>query len=274
MNTMLFGPLGHMLEVPWPQTGMGWNVNRDSEETALVSGGRHVYTAPTPFRRYSVSYKGGTAGLQPLADLYAGVYGPGPFYLVDFNYTEGNILPTRWATAYLLAYVAGSWGNPEVQASSAALAGKVVRFDNTPGQFPEEGISQIIACVPGKPAYMHLWGTRTGGAVVRTSLRAKATGIWTPPVAHAPSATPGQSVLISSADGANNVYDAIKLELFLPAGSTLTLDHINITGISGNNVRKPGIGVGGVKFVSDLSGNIQTKRFDRIGMSLEIIEVE
>jgi hypothetical protein len=272
-KTMLFGPLEHMLEVPWPQTGMGWNQAQDVETTPLLSGGRHVYTAPTPFRSYSLNYKGGTAGLQNIVDLYTGVYGPGPFYLNEFNYTAGNLLPTRWASAYMLGYVAGSWCAPLVQISTAALAGRAATFTNL-GQFPAEGISQIIASVPDTPAYLHLWGTRTGTAAVRTSLREAATGNWTAPVAHAPSATPGQSVLISAAEGTGNVYSAIKLELFVPAGSSLTLDHINVTGISGNNVRMPGLGVGAVKFSSDLSGNIQTKRFDRIGLSLDLIEVE
>jgi hypothetical protein len=273
-KTMLLGPLDHMLAVPWPQTGMNWNQTRDAETTELLSGGRHVYTAPTPFRSYSLNYKGGTAGLQNIVDLYTGVYGPGPFYLTEFNYSAGNILPTRWATAYMLGYVAGSWGNPTVQNATAALAGKAVTFSNTQGQYPEAGISQIIACVPDTPAYLHLWGTRTGTASVRISLRAKATGIWTAPVNYVPSAAPGQSVLISAADGTANTYSAMKLELFVPSSSSLTLDHINITGISGNNVRLPGLGVGAVKFSSDLSGTIQTKRFDRIGLSLDIVEVE
>lgn len=272
-KTMLFGPLGHMLEVPWPQTGMNWNQGRDSETTALLSGGRHVYTAPTPFRSYSLNYKGGTAGLQTLVDLYTGVYGPGPFFLNEFNYTAGNILPTRWASAYMLAYITGSWGAPVVETSTEALAGQVATFTNT-GQFPAAGISQVIASVPGQAAYLHLWGTRTGTASVRTSLLSAATGTWSAPVAHVPSATPGQSVLISAGDGAANTYSAIRLELYVPSGSTLTLDHINITGISGNNARLPGLGVGAVQFSENLSGVIQTKRFDRIGLSLELVEVE
>jgi hypothetical protein len=273
-KTMLFGPLDHMLEVPWPQTGMNWNQARDVETTSLLSGGRHVYTAPTPFRSYSLNYKGGTAGLQNIVDLYTGVYGPGPFYLTEFNYTAGNILPTRWATAYMLAYVTGSWGAPEVQTSSAALAGQAVTFSNTQGRFPAEGISEILPCVPDTPAYLHLWGTRSGTAALRVSLREKATGNWTDPVNYVPSPTPGQSVLISAADGTANTYSAMKLELYCPADSTLTLDHINVTGISGNSTRLPGLGVGAVKFSSDLSGVIQTKRFDRIGLSLDVIEVE
>lgn len=273
IKTMLFGPLGKMLPIPYPEADMGWDTTRDVEETTLLSGGRHVYTAPTPFKRYKLSYKANTANLQNLVDIYNGVYGPGPYYLNDFNYDSGNLLPTRWASAYLLAYVAGSWCVPVVETNTAALADSQVKFENL-GQFPAAGISQTVATVPGQPAYLHLWGTRTGTASVQTSVLNAATGVWSVPVNHVPSATPGQSVIISAADGTANTFSAIKLQLNCPANSSLTLDHINLSTVSGENTRKPGLGVGAVSFTSGLAGNIITKRFDRIGLSLDLVEVE
>lgn len=271
-KTMLFGPLGRMLPIPYPEAEMGWDFNRDVEETALVSGGRHVYEAPTPFRRYRLQYKGGTAGLQNLVDLYNGVYGKGPYYLLDFNFTAGNILPTRWASAYMLGYVAGSWCAPFWGLSPAALAGQQVTFTNV-GLFPSNGISQVVATVPGQPAYLRLWGARTGTAVVQSSVLDAATGVWSDPINHVPSALPGQSVIISAADGAANLYSAIRLQLVCPVGSSLTLDHINLTTATESD-RKPGLGVGAVSFTNSLGGNIVTKRFDRIGLSLDLVEVE
>lgn len=271
MKTMLFGPLGRMLPIPYPEAGMGWDHNRDTEETQLVSGGRHVYEAPTPYLRYKLEYKAGTADLQNLVDIFTGVYGKGPYYLVDFNYSAGNILPTRWASAYMLRHIASNWADPVGVPSSVALSGEAVKFTNA-GQFPDTGISQVIATVPGAPAYLRLWGTRTGAAAVRISLLG-ASG-WTAPTSYVPSATPGQAVVISAADGAANTYSAIKLELYVPAGSTLTLDHINLTGSTGDGSPLPGRGVGAVSFGTNLSGNIQTKRFDRIGLSLDLVEVE
>lgn len=273
VQTMLFGPLGRMLPIPYPEADMGWDFRRDFEETALLSGGRHVYEAPTPFKGYKLQYKGGTADLQNLVDIYNGVYGKGPYYLLDFNYTAGNLLPTRWASAYMLGYVAGSWCVPVVEASATALAGEKVTFTNL-GQFPSEGITQIISTVPGEPAYLHLWGTRTGTASVQTSLLNASTGVWTSPVSHVPSATPSQVEVISAAAGTANTYSAIKFQLVCPSSSTLTLDHINLSTISGESTRKPGLGVGAVSFTTNLSGNIVTKRFDRIGLSLDLVEVE
>jgi hypothetical protein len=272
-KTMLFGPLGRMLPIPYPEAEMGWDFNRDVEETALLDGGRHVYEAPTPFKRYKLQYKGGTADLQNLVDIYTGVYGKGPYYLVDFNYSAGNILPTRWASAYMLRHVAGAWANPAGVPSASALSGEAVTFSNL-GQFPDTGIPQIIATVPGAPAYLRLWGTRTGTASVRISLLDASTNVWTSPVNHVPSASPSPVAVISAGDGTANTYSAIKLELYVPSGSTLTLDHINLTGSTGDSTRLPGRGVGAVSFTENLTGNIQTKRFDRIGLSLGLVEVE
>jgi hypothetical protein len=272
-QTMLFGPLGRMKAIPYPEADMGWDFRRDTEETTLLSGGRHVYTAPTPFKGYKLQYKGGTAGLQNLVDIYNGVYGPGPYYLLDFNYTAGNLLPTRWASSYMLGFVAGSWCVPVVDGSATALAGQDVTFSNL-GQFPALGISQIVATVPGQPAYLHLWGTRTGTASVQTSLLNASTGVWTTPVDRVPSATPSQIEIVSAAAGIANTYSAIKLQLNCPSGSTLSLDHINLSTVSGESTRKPGLGVGAVSFTTNLSGNIVTKRFDRIGLSLDLVEVE
>ena len=273
VKTMLFGPIGKMLPIPYPEADMAWDTGRDAETTTLLSGGRHVYNAPTPFRTYKLQYKGGTADLQNLVDIYNGVYGKGPYYLNDFNYTAGNLLPTRWASAYMLAYVAGSWCSPAVSAGSGALAGLTVTFTNIT-QFPAAGISQIVATVPGQPAYLHLWGTATGTGAVTVSLLNATTGVWTTPVSYTPGSTPAEMTIISAADGIANTYSAIKLQLNVPTNSTLTLDHINLSTVSGENIRKPGLGVGAVSFTSVLGGSIVTKRFDRIGLSIDLVEVE
>ena len=272
MKTMLFGPLGRMLPIPYPEAGMGWDQNRDTENTQLVSGGRHIYEAPTTYRSYKLDYKAGTTDLQNLMDIYTGVYGKGPYYLVDFNYSAGNILPTRWASAHLLRHIAASWADPVGVPSSVSLAGEGVTFSNL-GQFPAAGISEVIATVPGAPAYLHLWGTRTGSASVKVSLLG-ATGEWTAATEYIPSASPAEQTIISPANGVANIYSAIKLELFVPAGATLTLEHINLTGTAGASTPVPGRGVGAVSFGTNLSGNIVTKRFDRIGLSLDLVEVE
>lgn len=270
MKTMLFGPIGNMQAVPYPEQGMAWDHNRDTEVTELLSGGRHVYEAPTPYKSFSLSYKGGTQGLQPLIDLRTGVYGPGPFYLIDFNFTAGNVLPTRWASAYMLKHIADGWCAPEVIESTTALAGRASVFTNY-GQFPTLGESLILPVIPGKGYWLRAWGDRTGSAVLRVSARHSATGAWSVIGNYVPTTGGTQELQVV---GASSVYHAVKLEIVCPANSTITFDHINLLTEAGTAIRKPGLGVGAVKFSSGISGNIVSKRFDRIGLSLDLTETE
>lgn len=270
MNTILFGTLTNMLPIPYPKSGVQWDQVRDSEETALVSGGRHVYRAPTPFRKYNLSYAGTTVGLQNLIDFYNGVYGDGPFYVLDYNYAAGNLLPTRWASAYMLRHVAESWCAPVEIVSTSALAGKSVLFSNV-GLFPENGISEVLAVPQDKPLYFKAWGSRTGNAVVRVSKLVTATGAWTAVADYVPTSTPADAEVVSVGDA--GLYSAVKLQLICGNGSSLTLDHLTLS-TQADSARVPGKGVGAVQFGGDLAGSIVSKRYDRIGLSLDIIEVE
>lgn len=270
MNTILFGTLTHMLPIPYPKSGVTWDQTRDAEETALVSGGRHVYRAPTPFRKYNLSYAGTTPNLQNLIDFYNGVYGDGPFYVLDLNYAAGNLLPTRWASGYMLRHVAESWCAPVEIVSTSALAGKSVLFSNV-GLFPEKGISQVVAVPQDKPLYLKVWGSRTGTAVVKVSKLVTATGAWTVVGDYVPTGSPADLEVVSVADA--GLYSAVKLELYCGSGSSLTLDHLTLSTLA-DSAREPGKGVGAVQFGGDLSGSITSKRYDRIGLSLDIVEVE
>lgn len=271
MKTMLFGKLNNMLSVPCPASGMTWDIGRDAEETTLISGGRHVYRAPTTFRRYSLSYAGSTPGLQPLVDCYTGLYGPGPFYVLDFNYTAGNVLPPRWAQGYLLRHIAESWCTPVEVNSFSAYSGTASKFTNN-GAFYTQGIEQIVPTVPDKALYLRAWGSRTGTGVLRVSVLSKATGEWTS-TDYVPSATPDDLVVVSEADAVAGTYAGVKLTLMCPPASTLTIDHINLT-TDASAERQAGLGVGAVEFTADLSGSIITKAYDRIGLKLDIVEVE
>jgi hypothetical protein len=260
-QTMLLGPLGNLLPVPYPQAGMDWGTNKDAEVTELVSGGRHVYRKPTPFRTYKCTWKGGTPDLQNLIDLYNGVYGDGPFYLLDFNYTSGNRLPTRWASGYMLRAVAGPWCDSAEVASAGALSGTAAYFSNT-GRFPAAGVSQTV--LAGVPLHLRVWGSATGGAVLKISTLSG--GTWTAQPDVTPAATLPLDTPLPSCD-------AVKLSLYVPSGATLTIDHINLTEAAEPN-RKPGLGVGAVQFSGNPSMQILTKAYDRIGAAFDLTEVE
>lgn len=258
---MLLGPLGNLLPVPYPQSGMDWTHNIDTEVVQLVSGGRAVYRRPTPFRSYKLTWKGGTAGLQNILDLYNGVYGPGPFYLLDFNYTSGNRLPTRWASGYMLEAVAQNWCDASTVSQAGALSGTASYFSNT-GRFPALGITQTVLAT-GQALHLRVWGAATGGAVLKVSTLSGST--WTDQPDVTPSETPSDVVLPAC--------DAVKLSLYCPTNGTLTVDHINLTEASAPT-RTPGTGVGAVQISGNPSMQIVTKAFDRIGLAFEVTEVE
>ena len=74
-KTMLFGPIGRQVEVPWPLSGMGSDVNLYTETTELLSGEVSVYRAPVTYKTYNMSWKTSSQKLQPMIDVYSGVYG-------------------------------------------------------------------------------------------------------------------------------------------------------------------------------------------------------
>lgn len=271
MKTMLFGPIDRMQEIPVPKSGMDWSTEHDAEVTELLSGGRHVYRAPTGFKTYSMSWNAGTDGLQPLIDLHNGVYGQGPFYVLDPNFTKGNVLPARWASPYLLRHSVRGWANPQLVDSAQALSGQGVKFTNL-GDYESLGESLIIPTVPKKPFYLTVWGSYTGEAMVQVYLKNRATGEWTN-TADVLTGT-GELEVINPIDAANGVYSAVKLELVCPAGSTLTLDHINLMIEPGIVEMQGGRGVGAVQFTGSNSGSITSRTIDRIGLALDVIEVE
>jgi hypothetical protein len=260
-QTMLLGPLGNLLPVPYPQSGMDWGTNVDAETTELVSGGRHVYRRPTPYRTYKCSWKGGTADLQNLLDLYNGVYGPGPFYLIDFNYRTGNRLPTRWASGYMLKAVVGAWCDCAVVTQAGALSGTASYFSNT-GRFPATGVQQTVLA-EGSALHLRVWGAASGGGVLKVDTLSGST--WTSQPDVAPASSPS--------DVALPACDAVRLSLYVPSGGTLTIDHINLTEAA-DSTRRVGQGVGAVQLSGNASAQILTKAFDRIGLALDITEVE
>lgn len=262
-KTFLLGTMEHMLPVPYPESGMDWNIEGTFEKTDLLSGGQHIYTSPTTYRTYSLSWKGKTPGLQNLIDLYTGLYGKGPFYLQDFNYAGGNILPARWASTYQLRFVT-DWCTPRNTPSTVALSGQAATFTNR-GAYPVLGELLELPAVPGRDLYFKAWGSGTGG--IRISKKDSTTGAWGNIVDYSPSATPTELPIAMTG------YSAIRLELMCSSGENLTLDHINLSTDVGADMQ-PGLGVGKVMFSNTLGGNITSTVIDRIGLAFDLVEIE
>ena len=56
MSCFRFGPQGHMVEIPAPLSGMGFDLERDVTTSELVSGERSVYRTPLGFKSFSMDW--------------------------------------------------------------------------------------------------------------------------------------------------------------------------------------------------------------------------
>lgn len=278
---MLFGPIGRQVEIPYPESGMSVVGVSGVEETTLLSGGLAVWRAPTTYKTYNMSWKGGTTGLannlQPIIDMHAGAYGLGPFYMTDPMVGDGNLLPTRWASAWQLAHVAGSWGRPTTSVQTYTPEGEQSVFE-CPAGTPVEGPSIVVPSVPGKPLFLKVWGTATNKGSIRLKRFNRDTGLWELFSVYTPKMS-GHTFMevITAAEAATGKYSAVRLSLWKGTLTTDTsvikLAHMELSTTT-SEVFRMGKGVGALQFTGNISGTINSSLIDRIGLSIDVKEVQ
>lgn len=179
-DKIYFGVPGNIQIIPYPESGMGYDNAVDAEVTALVSGGRSVYRPSTAFKTLKLNWKGSTAGLANVIDMYNGQFGQGPFYLNDPTMTQNNILPSRWANSWQLAYQCNGWCKPVVTSVTPTTGSPAVTTPNTnrsvtftqatTGTVPTSGVLKMRTVrVPGKAYWLAVNGSATP-TTVRTNL--------------------------------------------------------------------------------------------------------
>lgn len=306
---MLFGPIGAQVEIPWPQSGMGSDVNLFTETTDLLNGQVSVYRAPLTYKTYNMSWRGGAAQLQPLLDVYAGVYGNGPYYITDsLAGVQGyNLLPARWAASHQLAHVANGWGGPAFTPQTVTPEGRQVTFTGNaddPNEFPNP---IVVPSIPGKPLLLSVWGTRTSTASIRVYRYKRSTRAWSLDFTVIPTMTNDvpKTVITQTEANANDVA-AVKIVPYLPTGGLLTLAHMDLAtndyrgytpylyglnpalyptptlypgmflfplGPGAGTLYRSGMGTGPVQFTGNIGGKVDSAVIDRIGLSVDLTEV-
>lgn len=277
-----FGRADRIKEIPAPESGMGFVNSNDTEITPLVSGGRAVYRAPLTFKTHSLSWKTGSTNLQHIIDCYNGQWGSGPFYITDPTASDLNVLPARWSLGWQLAYQANGWCKPYVSKITPGADAKYVMATNrqavftqaAAGTVPVEGILRTRTIKePGKPYYLTLNGSATGGAGIRVRGYNLSTGVWD---TISTVTTFGASVLLVAA--ATATYSLLELDFYMPLGSTMTLRGMALSATdysaSTATTLPVGQGVGPVQFSNEAGGTLTSKVIDRIGLSLDLIEVQ
>lgn len=268
---MRIGFPGMISEVPYPASGMGFGNTSDNEVTELANGGRHVYNAPTTFKSFNMTWRSKTSNLQPLLDLYNRRYGNKAFHILDPNNTTGNLLPPRWAYSYQLAHIARGQGQPFVD--NVVFPPQSVFNDKAWGGYPP---AIRIMVQEGRDHYLKAFGTRTGAAGVRYRLHnpyAMSWGSWT---THVPTmALNAPQRVLAAIDSPN--YDFIELQPVVPSGGSLSLEHMDFATDdyrSYDAPKRPGQGVGALRFTNTLDGELVSSAIERIGLSVDITEVE
>lgn len=268
-GTIKFGPLRNLKDIPAPLADMSFDYDRDTEVTELASGGRSIYRAPTGFKTFDMSWAGGTAGLQDLMDMYSGEYGSGPFYMFDPRYANDNLLPTRWASTYQLAQCLNGWGKPEILPSNIPnKSGKALRVSRTSAD--SVGGSEVTAATvtvlvePGRAVNISVVGGSTGGAGLRWR------GISADGTASAPSYKWSSGEIIAE----GHSYVAVALSFYVPPGSSLFVEYLNLTHRTPTGGALTGKGVGAVQFNDTLQGTLASAAVDRIGLTVGLTEVQ
>lgn len=309
-QTMLFGPVGRQVEVPWPQSGMTMDNQLDSETTSLLSGEQSVYRAPVTYKTYNMSWRGGTAKLQGIVDVHSGVYGNGPYYITDpFGAGQGtNLLPAKWASPHLLRHTVNGWCSPVLAKQLNTPERLQVTFTGNaddPDYCPQ---SIVVPVVPGQPLFYKAWGSRTGSASVAISRYTASTDTWSVPAGHVPSlANDAPYPLVTQAEADAGDIQAVKITPYVPGTDTLTLQHIDLatndyryytpytfgltpdplypdpyltpwmtlypSGPEVSVMYRAGRGTGPVQFTGNVGGKIDSVTIDRIGLSLDLTEV-
>ncbi|WP_346924985.1 hypothetical protein [uncultured Arthrobacter sp.] len=308
-KTMLFGPIGRQIGVPWPDSGMSMDNNLLTETTDLLNGEQSVWRAPLTYRSYGMSWKGGSDALQPLVDVHAGLYGQGPYYITDpLAAIQGNnLLPFKWASPFLLEHVANGWGSPVTAAQTVTPEQRQITFTGTAGDPDESPFNIVVPCVPGEPMYFTGWGTSTGTAGVRVYRYSQSAAAWQLFNTHVPTVTADAPLTVrSQAEADANDIVAIKLVPYIPTGSTLTLQHFDLAvndyrayspysqsllparypaltlypgmvlypmGGPQASMFRSGKGTGPVQFTGNIGGKLDSATMDSIGLSLDIREV-
>lgn len=279
-----FGVPSRILEIPAPESGMGFNNSTDIEVTPLVSGGRAVYRAPLSYKAFNLSWRTTSAKLKHLIDCYTGQWGSGPFYMTDPTASDLNVLPARWSLGWQLAHQANGWCKPFVSSApsgaesaySMATSRQASFTQATAGTAKVEGVLRTrVIKEPGKPYYLMVDGSATGGAGIRVRGYNLSTWEWDVITTVGTADFYTSKLLVGAA---STTYSMLELDVYMPLGSSLNLRGMALSAVNyataGAATLPVGTGVGPVKFSGNADGTLTSKVIDRIGLSLDLIEVQ
>ena len=264
---MKIGYPGLMFDIPAPSSGMGFANNSDTETLELDTGGRFVADKPTTYKSFNMSWRSTTPKLQPLIDMYNKRYGARPFYIQDMNGGEGNILPPRWAYASHLAAIHGAIGG-------AVYFGSWALFKDA--KFAGSQPTLLVPTFLGKPLYLAVFHP-TNVVHTRPPVQYRVLddlgdwGAWT----DVPYTTLGNAptTILTRMQSQNAQFVELRVNIggdIAIAGMDLSTSDYRSWGETARSAE----GVGACKFTNTLDGDLTMLKAKRIGLSVDITEVQ
>lgn len=266
---MKIGYPGNMFDIPAPSSGMGFSNNSDTETLELDTGGRYVSDTPTTYKSFNMSWRSTTPKLQPLIDMYNKRYGTKPFYIQDMHGGEGNILPPRWAYPPQLVAIHGAIGGASTVFDTAA------RFTNS--KFIANQPTLLVPTIEGKPLYFAVFPhdfvvyTRPPMSYRKLNKDTKEWSAWVT----VPYTTVGTAPTQILSRAESQVIEFIELKVNLGGSIYITgMDLSTSDYRSWDSPHRSAEGVGACKFTNVLDGDLTMLRSKRIGLSVDITEVQ
>lgn len=264
---MKIGYPGNMFEIPAPIAGMGFSNNSDTETFELDSGGRFIVDKPTSYKSFNWSWRSKTQLLQPLIDIYNKRYGTGAFYLQDMEGGEGNILPARWAYPSQLAAIHGACGR-------AKFFGGWAVFDSN--RFSNQAPTLLVPLIEGKPMYLAVFPNLQSRTDVPVKYRLHEFDGTTTGWYDCPYTLDGQAPEEVINRTQSQIYEFVELKINLD-GAQHIIKHMDLSTSdyrSFENTLRSATGVGGLRFSNVLDGELNMLRTQRIGLSVDVTEVQ
>jgi hypothetical protein len=172
--------------IPCPAIPLERAHSSNAVHTDLLDGGVHIQPKSGHARRYAISWKANFDDAQVIQSFYDGLYGDGPFYLIDPSVTR-NLLPPQWAApalsidrwpSLIRKVKATRIVNPVNQHQFSAF-GAVYPIPAATPIFGPRTPRVTIPIPPGSTLRLRAWGSSTGSAAIRVNAYDLTTGALT-----------------------------------------------------------------------------------------------
>lgn len=258
---MCNGPLGAW--VPCPTSPLTSTDEGVLVETKLLNGGAWVQRSRGTRRKFDMGWLGSISELQPIHDMYDGIYGDGPFYFIDPT-SVNNAFPKHWAAPALSG--TDGWPTlmkgvvPTYAATSVAASITpppmlaVYTFPNAIPVFDATTPRATLPIPPTQNLNFRFWGQRTGTGLIRVNAYNRATGALT-----TTDITPALAGTGATFSGATYSHAEVWLTKTTTAASAVTLAAMLAqvgTGTTAALTWSGGQGHSGVQFSTPLSTSV------------------